>query len=323
MFHLIEPDLGRVSGGLQYNRDMVDAAGQQFQRHQLAGSWPAPTDTDIAALYALIEDVDQPILIDGLIGCSLSQPVEVAVPVVQLVHAIAETETAKQRERDCLLAADAVVTTSHFAASVLDQRYGLNATVAPPGLAQRPQSVGDDGCHLICVGAIEPNKNQLFLAQTLGRLVHDTDAIFHCTFAGPRTDLEYADQVDAALARLPGDRFDVVGELNARELSDLYHSADLLLLPSRREAFGMVVREAAAAGVPALVTAETGAEEALAAGHALALDEYLWSVTLQRWLTDTAYRTDLQRQARQARQQLEYGWEPTATTILQVMDEVA
>lgn len=323
MFHLIEPELDRVSGGLRYNRAMVDAADQQIMRHQLRGSWPEPTDADIAALQGLIEEFELPVLVDGLIGCSLPEPLSVAVPVVQLLHAIAKTDEARKRERDCLQAADAVVTTSQFAADALAARYGLHATVAVPGVVERAQAAGEKGSHFICVGAVEPNKNQMFLAETLYRLHQNTDAAWHCTFAGPVTDPTYANDVRIALKRLPTSRAAVVGELDAEALAELYHRADLLLLPSRRETFGMVVCEAAAAGIPALVAAGTGAEEALGAGYALELDEQLWSTTLHRWITDAEHRSGTQGKARQFRQELDYGWGPTAQRILWVLREVS
>lgn len=323
MFYLIEPELGRVSGGLRYNREMVDAADEQISRHQLAGSWPEPTSADIAVLYATIQRFEQAVLIDGLIGCSLPEPLEATVPVVQLVHALAESDEAKQRERRCLYAADAVVTTSQFAADQLKQRYGICATAAVAGATKRPQATGEDGQHFLCAGAIEPNKNQLFLAETFDRLHQRTDARWHCTFAGPLTDVDYADDVQAALGRLPAARATVVGELAAVELAELYDRVDLLLLPSHREAFGMVVREAAAAGIPALVAAGTGAEEALGAGAALALDQGLWSATLQRWIADKDHRGRVQQHARKLRQELDYGWAPTANRILRILNEVS
>lgn len=323
MYVLIEPELGRISGGLRYNRGIADASERGIVRHHIAGSWPEPADADIAALYAMIERFEQPVLLDGLIGCSLPVPLDTTVPVVQLVHALAETDEAKKRERNCLQAADAVVATSQFAADQLEQRYGLRATVAVPGVDRRPQAYGEDGAHFICVGALEPNKNQLFLADTFCRLQRRTDTPWHCTFAGSGTDPDYAKDVVAALNRLPASRTSVVGELSAAELAELYSRADLLLLPSRREAYGLVVREAAAAGIPSMVAAGTGAEEALGAGCALELDEHQWSAALVRWLNDHEHRAGLQEEAQQLRQDMPYGWERTANQILRVLGEAS
>lgn len=320
MFRLIEPALGRVSGGLRYNHAVAAAAGEALTVQQLAGTWPDPTANDVAALQQMVEHSDGPILLDGLIGCSLPSPVQASVPIVQLVHALAEDPKAQWREALNLRAASAVVTTSQFAADQLYRRHGIEAVAARPGVEPRRLALGHDGSKLICVGAVEPNKNQLFLADVLDRFGQRDDIVWQCTFAGPLTDPAYAQQVRRALEPFP--QATLAGELYANELSELYYRADLLLLPSRAETYGLVVNEATAAGIPAFVTTGTGAEEALGAGEALPLDEHVWAAALHRWATDKPYRTALQHQAHRAREQLQYGWEPTAQRILRVLKEV-
>ena len=322
MFHLLEPQLGRISGGLRYNHAVVDAAGGKILRHELPGAWPHPTQEDVAALHELIGRLDGPILLDGLIGCALETPVAARVPVVQLVHALAEDETAVRREKGCLMASDAVVATSRFAAEALRSRHDIDVVVAAPGVEERPAATGRSGGHFISVGGIEPNKNQRFIAHVLTRLDSLGLTEWHCTFAGPATDTTYAEGLHYDLVQLPAARTTVAGELDPEALAALYDTADLLLLPSRAETFGLVVREATAAGIPALVTAGTGAEEALGGGAALELDESQWTQALQLWLTDAEYRTQFQADARAARQQLIYGWRATAETIVEVLESV-
>lgn len=322
MFHLIEPQLGRISGGLRYNHAVVEAAAGQIQRHEIPGAWPHPIRADVQALNDLICRLDGPVLLDGLIGCSLEPPVCAHVPIVQLVHALAESPTARDRERNCLKAADAVVATSRFAAEALKHRHGIEVTVAAPGVEPRPVATGSKGRHFISVGGIEPNKNQRFLAHVLGQLDSLGLTDWHCTFAGPATDTAYAAELRRDLAQLPGSRTTLAGELDADALAALYDTADLLVFPSRAETFGLVVREATAAGIPALVTAGTGAEEALGGGTALELEEAAWVDALRRWLTEPSLRETFQTDAQVARQRLSYGWQATANTILNVLASV-
>jgi glycosyltransferase involved in cell wall biosynthesis len=63
----------------------------------------------------------------------------------------------------------------------------------------------------------------------------------------------------AALERLasPGVRF--LGEQDRIALRALYHAADLLVFPSRYDPWGLVVNEAACAGLPAIASDGTGA----------------------------------------------------------------
>ena len=95
---------------------------------------------------------------------------------------------------------------------------------------------------------MEDNKNQLFLAHVLQELRRRDATAWRCTFAGPITDTVYAEGVREALEGLTS--VECVGELDEDAVDDLYRHADLLLLPSKEETFGMVVREAAAAAIP-------------------------------------------------------------------------
>lgn len=315
---LIEPDLGRVSGGLRYNRSVVDAANGAISRHTLPGTWPDPSAQDDAALRHLAAHCTEPVVVDGLIGCSLSEPLEAAVPLIQLVHAplALANPAARTRERANLMAASAVVTTSHHAADQIRDLYGVDATVAAPGVTQREPAAGTaTGSHLVCIGALEDNKNQLFLARVLSALAEAGVAGWHCTFAGPPTDPTYAQRVREACAALPPGCVSVAGELEPQAVDDLLAVSDLLLLPSQRETYGMVVTEAASAAIPALVSANTGAEEALVAGRALPLVQEQWVAALTCWLTDVEHRERLRDAAVRHRPGLRT-WEDTARTLL-------
>lgn len=331
--HLLEPALGRVSGGLRYNAAIARAAGS-ILRHPVPGAWPHPTVEDVAALAVMVRGLDGPVILDGLIGCSLPDPLTTPpdAPVVMLVHALlgsAEpgTEptacpttgpTARERERAALGSAAAVVTTSRFAARELAELYGVRAHAIPPGAAPRPVSAGGDGGDLICVASIEENKNQLLLAEALAALAASGTTAWHATFAGPITDPAYGARLRAALAALPAGSVELPGELDEPALAALYHRADLLLLPSRREAFGMVVSEAAAAGIPAFVTAGTGAEEALTAGRALPPEPVAWTAALHTWLGDPAHRAALREEALHRRADLPT-WDDAAAALLDVV----
>jgi glycosyltransferase involved in cell wall biosynthesis len=62
------------------------------------------------------------------------------------------------------------------------------------------------------------------------------------------------------------DKIEIHGKRSRRELAQLLGMMDCLVLPSRIEAFGMVVVEALAAGIPAIVTPKVGAAEVITAG---------------------------------------------------------
>ncbi|MBD8020625.1 glycosyltransferase family 4 protein [Brevibacterium gallinarum] len=324
--HLVEPALGRASGGARYNRAVTDAAAGQIALHAVPGSWPAPTAHDEARVHALLTELEGPVVLDGLLGCALSTPPEHDGPLLQLVHLPRGRGggEAFARERACLHAADGIIVTSQHAAGEIAELYGLGAAVARPGTVPRPFTVPEAaGTRLLCLASVEERKNQLLLARALADVTEVMpDAGLRCVFAGPITEPDYAEQLREALAGLPAGSWEITGELDASGVDAALAAADLLVLPSVHETYGMVITEAAAAGIPAFVTAGTGAEEALQAGRALPSDPAAWAEALKRWLGDENERARLRAEAQQARADLP-GWETTAAALLAAVDAAA
>ena len=87
--------------------------------------------------------------------------------------------------------------------------------------------------------------------------------------AGPVTQPDYLSELKSRAAELGvADRLAVVGALKpgSRELIDEYRRADVFVLPSRHEPFGIVVLEAWAAGLP-VVASDVGGLGRLCAAH--------------------------------------------------------
>jgi glycosyltransferase involved in cell wall biosynthesis len=104
-----------------------------------------------------------------------------------------------------------------------------------------------------------------------------------------------------------------------------YREADLLVVPSRSETYGMVVTEALAAGLPVLATTVGGIPEAVgrtARGVPALLvppeDRGALAAALARWLTDAGLRHRL-RTAALCRRQTLPDWQRTAEQISDVL----
>jgi glycosyltransferase involved in cell wall biosynthesis len=105
-------------------------------------------------------------------------------------------------------------------------------------------------------GKLWQDKRPLDLAAAVRRLTGPASTVF----VG---DGELADQVRAML--MPG-RGVVTGFVNQAELPSYYHAADILVLPSEWEPWGLVVNEAMAAGVLPVVSDRVGAAPDLVEG---------------------------------------------------------
>lgn len=120
--------------------------------------------------------------------------------------------------------------------------------------------------HLLAVGSLSSVKDQAAAIRVLARL-RTPDVILTIVGDGPlRSDLQ-------ALAEALGvaDRVRLRGAVEHDELPALYHGADLHLLTSRHEAFGMVIAEAAACGIPSVGYARGILPELAAAGGGVAI----------------------------------------------------
>ncbi|GAB3183606.1 glycosyltransferase family 4 protein [Nesterenkonia halophila] len=163
--------------------------------------------------------------------------------------------------------------------AVADADAGADAGAA---LALRPP-------RLAMAASFTPRKNHRLLGDALEPLL---DRGWTLQLAGPGAETPEGASVLAELRRrLPG-RVDHRGALTPEAMPEFWEHADLLLLPSWAETFGMVVTEACVHGVPGIVSAGTGAEEALGEAGA-ACDPgspEAWTAQLRAWLDDTTLR---------------------------------
>jgi len=141
---------------------------------------------------------------------------------------------------------------------------------------------------------------------------------WECTFVGALIDpVPYAH---------PAIRF--VGPRTGVGLEQAYADADLLVLPSRAETYGMVVTEALARGVPVVATAVGGVPEALGAAPDGTLpgrlvppdDPRALADALRAWLTDSGLR-ERWRAAALARRDTLPRWTATARRLSEVLQQ--
>jgi glycosyltransferase involved in cell wall biosynthesis len=350
--HVIVPeginDPARPSGGNTYDRQVcrgLAALGWSVHEHPLSGAWPRRGEAERIALARAVREIPDGavVLLDGLIA---STAPETLVPEgrrlrqVLLVHMPlghrppdGEAVLVRAREREVLAAAAAVVTTSEWTRRRLGELYALPADlvhVAEPGVdaaCVAPGSPGGDA--LLCVAALTPDKGHDVLLDGLARVM---DLSWRCTCVGSLVrDPAFADGVrrrarDGGL----GDRVCFPGALTGSELDRAYAAADLLVLPSHAETYGMVVTEALARGVPVLATEVGGVTEALGHGDdgtrpCLLVppgDPAALGAALRRWLCDAERRERLRRAARERRAKLR-PWAATASAVADVLAGVA
>lgn len=340
------------SGGNAYNAALVrglTALGADVEVWPVDGHWPVGREEERRRLAGLLlaagsEGAGRPVtIVDGLVALGAPLEMEAAaaagMPAWILLHMPLATHPDLE-ERALAAAAGVICASSTTAAAIRDKHCPAPIHVALPGTDAAPPAAGSNPPHLVSVAALLPNKAQLLLLEALAGL---TDLPWTAALVGSDSaDAGYAQAVRGAVTRLGlTGRVTVRGELSGEALDEAWDRADLSLLVSRAEAYGMVVTESLARGIPVVVRAGTGAVEALAAGSpdtagtpggdaapdgggepalpgaavVLGADPAPLARVLRGWLTDPELHSRWRDAALAARNRLP-GWDATARTVL-------
>ncbi|HXS26842.1 MAG TPA: glycosyltransferase family 4 protein [Steroidobacteraceae bacterium] len=348
---LIPGDLQSPTGGYVYDRMMVAglrALGWHVHVHELDASFPSPTSAALAhaehVLAALPERACA--LIDGLALGAMPQLVAAhsrRLHLIGLIHmplgselgiGRAEAERRQGEEQRALKQVDHVIVTSRSTEQELAAR-GIDRSVlsvVEPGAWTNP--IGDrrrgrlgrpdDGIlELLCVATIQEGKGHSLLMEALAPLAHLPWRL-QCVGSlsrSPDTVRRLEDQMrDLRLI----DHVSLVGELPHEALSDRYLAADLFVLPTLRESYGMAVAESLAHGVP-VVSSRTGAIPELVGAEAGLLlepgDRDALRAALEQALTDSALRSSMRRAALAAQERLTF-WPQASERMARILERV-
>lgn len=308
---VVPVDVDRPTGGNVYD---LRIAGELERRGVLVDLVRA-SDADLA------EVAPGPgfVLIDGLLASTRPDVVRSCRAGV-LVHMPLAWRSAAEsvREAEAMRAASVVVATSAWTARFLLQEYAVRAAVVRPGTDPAPIAAGSDPPLIVQIATVVPNKNQLQVVQALAGVV---DLPWRARLVGSLdVDPAYAAAVRSAVAAAGLEhRIEIAGEL-PREAA--FASADLLLLTSRAEAYGMVVTEALARGIPAIVSpggpaealggTPTGATPGAVLPGAASADNL--ETTLRTWLSSHEIRSRWRHAAVERRTDL-ISWASAAQSL--------
>lgn len=317
-------DPARVSGGNVYDQRVRDELRARGRTVQLV---PVADDRDLPSALAAAPLPDGAVvLIDGLIaGRAFTSRDDLprGLRLVVLAHM-------PPGDGMSFGFADRVIATSHWTrAELIEQDCAdpQRIVVAIPGTD--PAAVAgasENGGRLLCVGVVAPHKGQDVLISALAGLPDDQD--WTCTFVGSRDDApDFVDALTAAVEAAGLDRrITFTGVLTAGRLAAEYAQADLLVVPSRTESFGMVVTEAFARGIPVVASGAGGLPESVGSSGAGIVvppeDPWALGVVLRQWLSSAARRHELRTAAKAARTALA-GWERTVEIVASTLDDVA
>ena len=275
---LIPGDWNTPTGGYTYDRRLVlalRATGWRVDVWSLGGTWPHPDAVALAAAEEKVASLADGTLVvaDGLAFGALGSVVALhagRLRWVALVHHPLHLETGLlddarrqllDEETRALRHAHRVVVTSQSTALDVAAMGVPPARIAvvEPGTdrvksaSTRAQRHGP--LRLLCVATLTVRKGHALLLQALAGLTH-LDWTLHNVGSATR-DRDTATRLQAQAAPL-GERVQWHGEVDAQALIDHFAAADVFVLASLHEGFGMVITEALAHGLP-VVASNAGA----------------------------------------------------------------
>jgi glycosyltransferase involved in cell wall biosynthesis len=346
--HFIVPagidDPDEPSGGNAYDRRIardLAAAGWTVHVQEVSGSWPRPDARSLDRLASTVNGIPDGalVLLDGLVASPAPEVLASEagrLRLVVLVHMPLGEGTAngdREREATVLLAAASVLTTSAWTRRTLLELYGLPSDrvhVAEPGVDRSELAAGTATAGaLLSVSAVIPGKGHDVLLEALAPL---RGCRWECRCIGSlERDPAFVERLrrQAVDARID-DRVRFSGAQGEADLARSYAAADLLVLPSRAESYGMVVVEALARGLPVVAAEVGGVPEALGHGAdgtrpGLLVppgDSVALRGAIRNWLEDAELRRRLRRAARERRESLA-AWSTTTSSVAAVLGRAA
>lgn len=342
-FFAIPGEISTPTGGYAYDRRMLSLLpghGIAIEHFGLPGSFPNPPPDDVSSTRDSLASLphDAVLIADGLAFGAFPEDLVRAIPcpIVALVHhpLAFEAGTPPARaaelealERAALAHVRHVVATSAATARLLVERFDVprhRLTVAMPGVESASRALGsNDGVlRLLSVGAISRRKGYHILVEALAGLA---ELPWHLTIVGALDrNIDMATELRGHIAGAHlSERITLAGAVDEAKLALAYAKADLFVMPSLFEGYGMVITEALARGLPIVSTSGGALAEVVPREAALVVepgDAVGLRDALRRMLVTPALRAQKSAAAWALAGELPR-WDETAATIANVLKE--
>ena len=351
-----QPDIVEISAGVRVRH--IDCGHGSLTKEQLPAHIAGLSKEFLRILKTDNYDViHSHYWISGKVAMPAAK--ELGIPLVHTMHTmarvknlnLAEGETPEpmirvQGETQVVAAADALIANTDAEGASLVSLYDacpdivhvvspgvdLYTFTAGAGRSAARTEVGlpQDALVISFVGRIQPHKGPEVLIRATSELVKHSPLLRHKLIVNviggaSGANTEEVDRLKELSSWLGID--DVVRfapPVSRTDLPQWYRAADLVVVPSYSESFGLVALEAQACGTPVVATAVGGLRTAVADGISGVLvdghDPKAWSSVIARLLQEPQRRVLLSMGA--IEHASHFGWDATARGTLDIYDQV-
>jgi len=334
-FRVIHVEAGAPDLAKEELPDVVDVFADAVRTHVLAVG-------DVDALHANY-------WLSGVAGHRLKH--ELDLPLVSTFHTLArvkaetgdpEPERRVRAETEVIACSDAILASCQAEADQLERLYGADPArieLVAPGVDHAFFSPGDGrgartalqhldlgtGPVLLFVGRIQPLKGLDVAVRALAALRRPDARLVVVGGASGAEGAQEVERIGKLVAELGvADQLRMVAPVPHHLLSTYYRAADVVLVPSRSESFGLVALEAAACGTPVVAAAVGGLRTLVEHGRTGFLverrDPAAFASYAQEILDSPLLAAELSRQA--AHRARDYTWSTAAGRLRRVYGDI-
>jgi len=342
LYFVYPGSLDTPTGGYHYDRRLIAELrelGMEVHPLALPGVFPFADSQAREITRKILNSVpdNAVVLVDGLAFGVLDNLVAEESQRLRLIalchHPLALESGLDEATRQAFLASEkralqyarGVIVTSPHTRQILTSKFnvpGNRIAVALPG-TERCSFAQCDGTppRLLTVGSLIKRKGHDLLIESLAALRNLAWSARIVGDSSPDPDWAVSLKQRVIALRLEH-RIEFIGPVE--ELQDEYQNADVFVLPSRFEGYGMVFAEALAAGLPVIAASAGAVPDVVPSSAGLLVptdDQQALTDALRSLLTDKIKRSELQAGARSAAESLPY-WSDSARCVAQKIREV-
>lgn len=272
---IIPGDINLPTGGYRYDRNIINAlqqSGFDVELISIKGNYPFPSKVEQQTAIEQIQtfptaDIS---VVDGLLGGTSPHFMEALskqMPVAALIHhplclenGLDETtaKSLEQSEREGLAYVSGVITTSPTTTQTVAELFKFNSDkieTVLPGVERGKISIGsqNSNVNLLCVGSVIPRKGHKDLILALSKLKH-LNWKLDCIGSTQFDQVLFAELQALSDQNALAQKITFHGDVSQAALEEAYTKADIFVLASLFEGYGMAYAEAIVMGIPVIAT---------------------------------------------------------------------